>query len=177
MSPAWLRCGTPFVSRYIICFSSWRMTLSAHLRNVFSEARHSGTSHLVFKMCKRNSSLFCFLSAVKYGFMIEVKTGKSIEPTAVLGRIFRCTDPQKTVTGVQCWHPKMRNQKRKHFGIEDRPSNMSDQKSIPAFRFGHRKCPTRKKHFSIQRRPPKIRDQKKTVRRSGVATHNAKPEQ
>ena len=166
MSLARLRCGTPFVSRYIIRFSSWRMTLSAHLRNVFSDARHSGTSHLVFKMGKRNSSLFCFLSA-----------GKSIEPTAVLGRIFRCTDPQKTVTGVQCWHPKMRNQKRKHFGIEDRPSNMSDQKSIPAFRFGHRKCPTRKNISAFRGGHRKYATRKKTVRRSGVATHNAQPEQ
>lgn len=143
MSPAWLRCGTPFVSRYIIRLSSWRMTLSAHLRKVFSDARHLGTSHLVFKMGKRNSSLFCFLSA-----------GKSIEPTAVLGRIFRCTEPQKTVI------PK----------LETRNAN------ILVLRTVHRTCPTRRAFrrsvSATENAPP----EKKTFQHSEAATENTRPE-
>lgn len=153
------------------------MTLSAHLRNVFSDARHLGTSHLVFKMGKRNSSLFCFLSA-----------GKSIEPTAVLGRIFRCTEPQKTVIPkletrnanilvlrtVHRTCPTRRAFRRSVSATENAPpekktfqhseaatENTRPEKNSPAFRGGHTQCQTRTTISAVTGASPKMPDQKK----------------
>ena len=151
------------------------MTLSAHLRNVFSDARHSGTSHLVFKMGKRNSSLFCFLSA-----------GKSIEPTAVLGRIFRCTEPQKTVIPkletrnanilvlrtVHRTCPTRRAFRRSVSATENAPP----EKNISAFRGGHRKYATRKKQFGVHGWPHTMPNQNNDIGCQGGVTKNARPE-